>query len=721
MSRLTAPSRVPTCAYRPCNDMDTASLLIALFRASNIPARYVYGTIQLPINQIMNWVGGFTDPKSALEFMAQGGVPITGEVGGGKIVAAKIEHVWVQAYVSMIPSFGAINGQGDTWVPMDASFKQYTYKNGVNLQAVTNFDAKAFFDHITSTAVINQTAGSATSVDANYITTTITNYATQAYNYINQIMPNAGVEDIIGGRNIVQHNLPVLAETLPYQILATGWSGSQLPDNLIYNITFTIFDQSRLNTVFSVTKDLPEIAGKRVTLSYTPATSADESVLLSYVNVGATSLPAYLINLKPQLMIDGQVVATGSSIGMGNDQLFNITIDSPNLGSNPISKNIVVGTYNAIVFDPAITVSKQLNDIAARVQAVQTKIQANDFTGITKDDIIGEFVYSIGVGYWGTVDTTNHIVAQTNNVVDARLPSEGIFTYDLTPNYAFGSVISVVPSGFQTDINTDQHIVAAKNGDTTKSIGFMSQTGMMASQMEASVYDLAFNKAYTGRGISTAQILAYANQQGIPIYTINSSNINSILPILQVSNTVKTEIQDAAASGEIVTIPQSNITKDGWTGVGYLIYDPTTGAGAYMINGGLAGGGYNCACFGFDPTTEVLLGVVFAAIMISMPVVGAILSIALAAIGLYSDICKITGKNLTPDQTKMLIALAIGIFVFGVGVTIISALLPPVYLLLVMSLFWILYSVALEWVIDQFGNIASLPNTGFIERKICDV
>jgi hypothetical protein len=38
-----------------------------------------------------------------------------------------------------------------------------------------------------------------------------------------------------------------------------------------------------------------------------------------------------------------------------------------------------------------------------------------------------------------------------------------------------------------------------------------------------------------------------------------------------------------------------------------------------------------------------------------------------------------------------------------------------------MSLFWILYSVALEWVIDQLGNIASLPSTGFIERKVCDV
>lgn len=113
-----------------CNDMDTASLLIALLRASNIPARYVYGTIQLPIAQVMNWVGGFTDAKSALELMAQGGVPITGEVAGGKIVAAKIEHAWVEAYVNYFPSRGARNGPGNEWIPLDASYKQYNYTQG---------------------------------------------------------------------------------------------------------------------------------------------------------------------------------------------------------------------------------------------------------------------------------------------------------------------------------------------------------------------------------------------------------------------------------------------------------------------------------------------------------------------------------------------------------------------------------------------------------------
>ena len=38
-----------------------------------------------------------------------------------------------------------------------------------------------------------------------------------------------------------------------------------------------------------------------------------------------------------------------------------------------------------------------------------------------------------------------------------------------------------------------------------------------------------------------------------------------------------------------VTVSKTQITYNGWTGVGYIIIDPTTGAGAYMISGGLGG------------------------------------------------------------------------------------------------------------------------------------
>ena len=50
---------------RACNAFDTASLLIALLRVSNIPARYQMGTIEVPIEKAMNWLGGFSDPRAA--------------------------------------------------------------------------------------------------------------------------------------------------------------------------------------------------------------------------------------------------------------------------------------------------------------------------------------------------------------------------------------------------------------------------------------------------------------------------------------------------------------------------------------------------------------------------------------------------------------------------------------------------------------------------------
>ena len=40
------------------NAVDTASLLVALLRSANIPARYVYGTVEMPVDKAMNWVGG---------------------------------------------------------------------------------------------------------------------------------------------------------------------------------------------------------------------------------------------------------------------------------------------------------------------------------------------------------------------------------------------------------------------------------------------------------------------------------------------------------------------------------------------------------------------------------------------------------------------------------------------------------------------------------------
>ena len=175
---------------KQCNDIDTASLLIALLRTSGIPARYVLGTIEVPIDQVMNWVGGFTDEDSALGFIASGGTPVTGLISGGQIVAARLEHVWVEAHLDYIPSRGAVHKEGDTWIPMDASFKQFSFTEGVDLKTAVPFDAQAFLDNIKSTATFDEQESFLTNIDTAFIESTQEDIQTQLFDNIQQTVPN---------------------------------------------------------------------------------------------------------------------------------------------------------------------------------------------------------------------------------------------------------------------------------------------------------------------------------------------------------------------------------------------------------------------------------------------------------------------------------------------------------------------------------------------------
>ncbi len=233
---------------KQCNSIDTSSLLIAMLRSCSIPARYVYSTIEVPIDKIMNWTGNFTDPRAAINFVASGGTPIKPYASGGVITKAQMEHVFVETYVPYGPYSGRPSNLNPDkiWVPLDPSYKQYTYTEGINLQTAVPFDAQSFANQIQSTATINETESYVTNVDSNYIQTTITNYQTQIQNYISQNMPNATTDDIIGKKEIKKQEFGILPVTLPYKVITVGATYSEIPDNLRHKVTFEIQDSSVL-------------------------------------------------------------------------------------------------------------------------------------------------------------------------------------------------------------------------------------------------------------------------------------------------------------------------------------------------------------------------------------------------------------------------------------------------------------------------------------------
>lgn len=82
--------------------------------------------------------------------------------------------------------------------------------------------------------------------------------------------------------------------------------------------------------------------------------------------------------------------------------------------------------------------------------------------------------------------------------------------------------------------------------------------------------------------------------EGQKLFAFNAQNKAqqpALLAQITIDPQAMAEIQNALAAGKEVTVHQVPITQSGWTGSGYIITDPATGAGAYKIAGGFNGGG----------------------------------------------------------------------------------------------------------------------------------
>lgn len=587
------------------NAFDTASLLIALLRAAGIHARYTTGTVTLPIDKVMNWAGGFTDPMAALDFMSSGGIPTKALTEGGKVTHARLEHVWVEAFINYLPSRGAkhINGKGETWISLDASYKQNSYANGINIKAAVPFDAQAFLTQIQSTATINEAQGYVTGVDSTLTQQTMQDYQSKVQSYIQQNYPNATVGDVLGKKEIVKKEYPYLLGTLPYRGSIRGAAFTEIPDTLRHKLTFNVTNGSFDNTPLSITKSLSELAGKKITLSYSPATPQDEAVINSYLpkphadgtpiqpSELPSSLPAYLINVKPELRVDGQIVATGSPVTLGATENFTMTFFDPSSGNSIITNIITAGAYEAVGLNLGRISQDQLTNLKAKLEATKTKLQNNDFAGLSKDDLIGDLLYTTALSYHAELGTMNFIAAKTMNVNTITLPSETIFATQLKVDSMWGVPRSVSAGGLNMDADRLLSVVKAKDGNINTARNYMLSSGMTSSALEHSVPEQLFstpqNKA---EGVSAVKALKIANDQRIPIYTVKQSNIATTLPQLQIDQQVKDDIANAVNAGKVVTVSKTNINFNGWNGCSYVITDPETGAGAYMITSGIAGG-----------------------------------------------------------------------------------------------------------------------------------
>ncbi|MEN8217759.1 MAG: hypothetical protein ABFS56_15600 [Pseudomonadota bacterium] len=114
-----------------------------------------------------------------------------------------------------------------------------------------------------------------------------------------------------------------------------------------------------------------------------------------------SSLPGYLINLKAQFKIDGEIVAESSGFKMGQE-LSSTTGISRLTGGGEIwaTNKPIAGEFYAFGIDLQGISAKQLETVKDRMETVKTKLEAQQFEGLTKDGLVGDMLYAGALSYF---------------------------------------------------------------------------------------------------------------------------------------------------------------------------------------------------------------------------------------------------------------------------------------------------------------------------------
>jgi len=597
------------------NAFDTASLLIALLRASGIHARYVMGTIELPIAKIMDWAGGFFAPGAALKHLSSGGIPVAALTSGGAITSARMEHMWVEAWIDYNPSRGARHVTGNTWIPLDASFKQNAYGKAIDIKTSVPFDAQMFQEQITSSATTNEPESYATGVNCGALQQISGNYQASVGEYLERNFPNADVETVLGKKTISRQEFPYLLGTLPYQVSVAAERIAEIPDGLRHTITFRLADDA--GTSIDMTRSLPEIAGKKMTIDYRPATQADEETikaLLPALQPGATvepsklpvSLPAYLIHVKPEIRINGVVAASGTAIGLGKEESLSTVFAGPNFTTDTIVRTITAGEYAGVAVDTGGVSQDQLQALKAKLADTRTKLQTNATAGLTKDDIAGDAMYAAALSYFAERETKDIVKAKNMGIATVRLPSASLFSHQLNATLAFGEPLTVSAGGLGMDILRSLATVTALDDSNQQEVRFTFISGMDSAALTHLIPgDLFLTPADTMRGISAVSTLQVAKDAGIPVYSINQNNVATVLPNVQAAADTKTNIENAVNAGYVVVVPKSPVTFEGKPVLGYIVINPNTGDIAANIEEDISGGIVTPSWSGMTPVITI--------------------------------------------------------------------------------------------------------------------
>lgn len=524
---------------RAGNDWDLDSLLAALLGQAGVTSRYVTGTINVPLATVENWLG-VTDAGAAGSVLANAGRnPVAILDGNSQVVSYQFDHAWLEAQLR-------VPGVGQQWVALDPSWKFKDYQPGVaDMLSLVPYSENAF---------LGQTQ---TELPYEY-------YENQVASYLAANLPSVSLADVAHDGPIHSQVFSTLPAALPYTIVGATTTYAQIPSTLTFRVGLTLSQGS--TTLFQQILSLPDMSLERVTIGYAPAAGG---------------------LLTPELLVGGQVVAQGPAIA--NRSSVHLEVDHYDPGSTTVTQTFgydrLAGQYVAVGLDAGQISNAYL---AAQQADINTAaIAARDGAAFTTEDQVGAFL-SLAIGtYFYNSDVADQVTDGLAQAVPVfNHVASGLATGETTVTYHWDLQNPAIPQGINVDVANAFHQEFTINGDTSNDTLRQRLLGDDGSAEESNVWEQVANTT----GISAVKSIQLANQRGIPVFTITSSNAATLIPQLTIDPSTVAAIQTAVNGGATVIVPRDPTPLNKWNGVGYISRQSLAGGGfseAYIIAGGL--------------------------------------------------------------------------------------------------------------------------------------
>lgn len=539
---------------RAGNDVDQASLLIALLRASNVPARYVHGVAELSIAELQEMlnVQGAPAVLKALNRALRSHRPVT---VAGLITGVELELTWVSAQVPFVNYRGAaIEDRARIWLALAPAIKPHISQASTRALQQSGLNGGNFVE-----SYLQGNPGVAPLEKLRADLNQFLLAHPQMGDYAAQL---ASVEPL-------DEALELLPASLPFTVVSTDFEGPELPASLLPELEVRI-SNSAGTTLLLQQIPLNQAISQRITLSFQPASASDQNVINGFGG-GLSQVPPYLIELRPRMAVGGHVLKVGESISAAEQTIVELSVRS---GTQVLSARQTMtaggmatvvlssGTAAAIPEGQEEFVPSDAEPPAARVLSnfARTYAQQWQADGSELADLIGVRV----------LEPLPAITLALTQMDVTRV--EGVPTALSLDSIALDASARALDVISRESISSDEQL-------------WLALSALHGSYLEHQV----FEEQWAVPSVSADRLLARAALAGQSIAVLEGAAGSAAVAALAQPEAVKAELLRWLAQNYRVRVPEAEISIGSWQGSAWVVDGPD-GSSGYFLSGAIAGG-----------------------------------------------------------------------------------------------------------------------------------